>query len=218
MANQFGIPQEEECRLREKFKDCAYCRQPMKEHLGVLGCPSDKATIEHLNRHGPFYWKDGLLEADLVLCCGSCNSSRGTKRLFDWFKSPYCVQKGITASTVADEVKWYLRMELPENGTRVRAWTMDRTLEYDEAASHTPCTKEYNMTNAELARTGLHLLQHAILVAIREHGPLRPMQVKRLLTMPESECITGVTLAVMKLMVHDGRLRKDDEGRYHIID
>jgi hypothetical protein len=110
MANQFGIPQEVESRLRQKFKICAYCRQPMKEYGQVKGCPSDKATIEHLNRNGPIYWWKGLLEEDLVLCCGSCNSSRGTKRLVDWFKSRYCVQKGITASVVADEVKRYLLM------------------------------------------------------------------------------------------------------------
>src|SRR5262249_28272666 len=74
----------------------------------VQGCPSDKATIEHLNRKGPFYWCDGLLEEDLVLSCGSCNSSRGTKRLAEWFESPYCVDNGITASTVADAVQQYL--------------------------------------------------------------------------------------------------------------
>jgi hypothetical protein len=108
LVNRFGIPQEVERRLRQKFKDCAHCRQPMKEHTHEKGCPSDKATIEHLNRKGPFYWREGLKEEDLVLCCGSCNSSRGTKRLVDWFQSPYCVQKGITAGTVADEVQRYL--------------------------------------------------------------------------------------------------------------
>ena len=108
MANKYGIPQDVECRLRQTFKDCAYCRQPMKEHARVQGCPGDKATIEHLNRHGPFYWSEDLREEDLVLACGRCNSSRGTKRLVDWLKSRYCVQKGITASAVADEVKRYL--------------------------------------------------------------------------------------------------------------
>src|SRR5262245_17464948 len=110
MANQFGIPQDVESRLRQRFKNCAYCHQPMQEHIGVKGCPSDKVTVEHLNRKGPFYWWEGLLEEDLVLCCGSCNSSRGTKRLVDWFKSRYCVIKGITASGVAEEVKRYLLM------------------------------------------------------------------------------------------------------------
>jgi hypothetical protein len=108
MANQFGIPRDVETRLRQRFKTCAYCRQPMQEHAGVRGCPKDKVTIEHMNWDGPFYWADGLKEEDLVLCCGSCNSSRGKKTLLEWFASDYCKQKGITANTVADEVKQYL--------------------------------------------------------------------------------------------------------------
>jgi hypothetical protein len=109
MANKFGIPQEVEDRLRRKFKVCAYCRREMREYAGVKGCPSDKATIEHLNWKGPFYWSGGLKEEDLVLCCGACNSSRGTKLLAVWFTSLYCREKGISAATVADEVKKYLQ-------------------------------------------------------------------------------------------------------------
>jgi hypothetical protein len=81
----------------------------MKKYAGVRGCASDKATIEHLNRNGPFYWSHDLKEEDLVLCCGACNASRGTKLLAVWFTSPYCRKKGINAATVADEVKRYLR-------------------------------------------------------------------------------------------------------------
>ena len=108
MANQFGIPQEVERRVRQRFMICAYCRRPMQEHAGIKGCPSDKSTIEHLNWEGPFFWADGLQEADLVICCGSCNSSRGQKTHVEWFASGYCKLKGITADTVADEVKQYL--------------------------------------------------------------------------------------------------------------
>ena len=107
MANQFGIPQEVESRLRLKFKLCAYCRRKMQEYIGVRGCPSDKATIEHLNRKGPFHWSDGLQEEHLVICCGGCNSSRGTKRLADWFRSRYCRNKGIRPMTVAAGVRRY---------------------------------------------------------------------------------------------------------------
>jgi hypothetical protein len=67
----------------------------MNSYLGTLGSPKDKATIEHLNRKGPFYWDDGLKVEDLVICCGSRNSSRGTKKLSDWFNSKYCVERGI---------------------------------------------------------------------------------------------------------------------------
>jgi hypothetical protein len=85
----------------------------MQEYAGVMGCPSDKATIEHLNWDGPFSWWAGLKEEDLVICCGSCNSSRGQTSLPTWFASSYCVQRGITASTVAEEVKHYLDGQPP---------------------------------------------------------------------------------------------------------
>ena len=103
------IPREVERRLRRRFSVCAYCGGPMKTHRGVLGCPADKATIEHLNRNGPFYWTEGLREKDIVIVCARCNSSRGRKRLHDWFQSPYCRARGINASSVALEVRRYLR-------------------------------------------------------------------------------------------------------------
>lgn len=81
----------------------------MQAHPGVKGCPKDKATIEHLNRKGPFRWSQGLQEDQLVLCCGACNSSRGSKLLTLWFSSSYCREKGVSAATVAEEVKQYLQ-------------------------------------------------------------------------------------------------------------
>ena len=68
----------------------------------------DSATIEHLNFDGPFYWNDGLQIEDIVICCGSCNSSRGIMKLHDWFKTKYCVEKNINEDTVSKPVKEYL--------------------------------------------------------------------------------------------------------------
>jgi hypothetical protein len=68
----------------------------------------DQATIEHLNRSGPFYVREGLKKKDVVICCRGCNSSRGTLRLSDWFKSDYCVSRNINASAVERPVKRYL--------------------------------------------------------------------------------------------------------------
>jgi hypothetical protein len=45
------IPRDVETRLRRKFKRCVYCRRRFKR-----GVYNDSATIEHLNRRGPFYW------------------------------------------------------------------------------------------------------------------------------------------------------------------
>lgn len=87
---------------------CAYCGRRMKAHVGAIGNPGDKATIEHLNRKGPFKWSHGLQEKHLVIVCGRCNASRGRKRLADWFASPYCLTKQINAKTVAAQVSQYL--------------------------------------------------------------------------------------------------------------
>jgi hypothetical protein len=84
----------------------------MKTYDGVIGCPSDKATFEHLNRNGPFYWSQGLQEKHLIIVCCRCNSSRGSKRLTDWFKSSYCRTKRINSKTVAARVRQYLRTGL----------------------------------------------------------------------------------------------------------
>ena len=45
---------------------------------------------------------------NICLCCVSCNASKGSKELTDWFKSPYCIKKGITADSVAIVVKNFL--------------------------------------------------------------------------------------------------------------
>ena len=109
MANRFQIPPDVELRLRREFKTCAYCGRRFNARVGLRAASADKATIEHLNRHGPFYWSDGLKEEHLVIVCGRCNSSRGIKRLADWLASPYCLSRRIRMSTVADRVRQYLR-------------------------------------------------------------------------------------------------------------
>ena len=101
--SQWRIPRDVETRLRRKFKRCVYCRRRFKR-----GVYNDSATIEHLNRRGPFYWPR-LQEKHVVIACGLCNSSRGDKRLVDWFKTAKCVSRSINANTVANCVKQYLR-------------------------------------------------------------------------------------------------------------
>ena len=108
MANKFGIPVEIEKALRKKDKTCAYCRKEIFLYENVKGSPKDKATIEHLNFDGPFYWSCGLKESDLVICCQSCNSSRGVKKLEDWFEGSYCKDRDINTKTVSGPVREYI--------------------------------------------------------------------------------------------------------------
>lgn len=105
--NKFRIPNDILRSIRERDKNCAYCHKPMFSPYD-RGRAIDSATIEHLNREGPFYWKDGLAAEDLVICCGACNSSRGAKLLTEWFLSEYCLERSINISTVAEPVRSYL--------------------------------------------------------------------------------------------------------------
>lgn len=105
--NKFNIPTEILDGIRERDKNCAYCRKTMVYPYRRSAC-SDSATIEHLNHDGPFYWETGLRAEDIVICCGSCNSSRGIKVLTDWFATNYCIERGIDKNTVAESVREYL--------------------------------------------------------------------------------------------------------------
>lgn len=108
MTNEFGIPENELQKVRSRDKKCAYCRKEMIFPYDV-NRRKDSATIEHLNFDGPFYWNDdGFQIEDIIYCCQSCNSSRGIKKLQDWFKTKYCVEKNINENTVSNPVKEYL--------------------------------------------------------------------------------------------------------------
>src|SRR6266542_3195732 len=111
--NRFRIPVKVLSEIRARDKACVYCRKTMiYPYLAKKsgGC----ATIEHLNWDGPFHWPD-LKAHDIALCCGSCNSSRGVKELTDWFKTQYCINKNISAKTVAMPVRSYLRLQKKHN-------------------------------------------------------------------------------------------------------
>ena len=107
MTNKFGIPENELQKVCSRDKKCAYCHKEIIFPYDV-NRRHDNATIEHLNFDGPFYWYDGLQIEDIVICCGSCNSSRGIKKLQDWFKTEYCITRNINENTVADPVRKYL--------------------------------------------------------------------------------------------------------------
>jgi hypothetical protein len=109
MPNSFSIPHDIEEYIRQRDKKCVYCGCKMREYPHTKGVPKDKATIEHLSENGPFYWNDGLKKEDFAICCGSCNSSRGRKRLNDWFTTAYCIKRKINIHTVSQPVKVYLK-------------------------------------------------------------------------------------------------------------
>jgi hypothetical protein len=104
MSNRFGIPAEIERELRARDKRCVYCGRRFSRLVRKR-----MPTIEHLDERPPFYWELGLRKSGLVICCVSCNCSRGRKTLRAWFAGAHCEERGIKASTVAAPVKAYLR-------------------------------------------------------------------------------------------------------------
>jgi len=107
MPNSFGIPEKEESKIRSRDSRCVYCHKEMI-YPYVKSKHNDSATIEHLNFDGPFFWNKGMKIGDVVICCGECNSSRGGKKLPEWFRSDYCKKRNIDANSVAFPVKLYL--------------------------------------------------------------------------------------------------------------
>lgn len=103
MSNEYGIPVRDEKDIRERDKTCVYCRKVMIDH-SENGRRSDWSTIEHFNSLPP--WND---PSTVAICCWSCNSSRGDKKLLDWFKTPYCFKRNINEKTVAEPVVKYIR-------------------------------------------------------------------------------------------------------------
>ncbi len=108
MLDKYGLYEKdkEEVRTRDKF--CVYCHKEMI-------CPYDSnnrknsATIEHLNHLPP--WNN---PKTIAYCCGSCNSSRGPKKIRDWFETKYCLEKNININTVAEPVRKYI-LEIEDN-------------------------------------------------------------------------------------------------------
>lgn len=102
MKNNYGLNKIELKKIFERDKSCVYCHKVMKSH-DVKNSRSDWFTIEHLNYLPP--WNN---PATVTICCWACNSSRGNKKIRDWFKTTYCMNKNIKKSTVSKPVQTYL--------------------------------------------------------------------------------------------------------------
>lgn len=110
----FGIPADVLSEIMKRDRECVYCHKLMINPYDMEN-RRDSVTIEHLSPDPPFHWSDGMRADNIVLCCGSCNSSRGAKKLIDWFKSPYCIAGNINANTVAEPVRNYLKRQRMKN-------------------------------------------------------------------------------------------------------
>lgn len=100
MPNRWGIPKATEEIVLNRDLNCIYC--------GIRFQESDSSrktgrTWEHITNDIRLNGTDNI-----GLCCGSCNSSKGSKTLQEWLKTQYCTEKEITPDSVALVVKKHL--------------------------------------------------------------------------------------------------------------
>lgn len=97
--NRWNIPKWLEDEVRERDTACVYC--------GVVFGASDsfgaRPSWEHIINNAKIITRENI-----VLCCRSCNSSKGAKQLEHWLETDYCRRRGICADTVAEIVKVFL--------------------------------------------------------------------------------------------------------------
>jgi len=110
ISKKYGFSEEELKEIGDRYTECVYCRKTL-DNSHTEKARSDWATIEHLSEKEPFRKNKGLKKEGLVICCWSCNSSRGIKKLRKWFEKPYCTdpKRNINEKTVAKVVKEYIR-------------------------------------------------------------------------------------------------------------
>ena len=102
MRNNYGLPSAALDKIYERDVVCVYCRKVMTAH--TKNYPrKDWYTIEHLNYLPP--WNN---PETVVMCCWSCNSSRGAKKLMTWFGVEYCIKRGISKDSVTQTVRNYI--------------------------------------------------------------------------------------------------------------
>ncbi len=97
MANRWGIPNEIEIIVEKRYLNCVYCGIPFNE---TDQNRKTKRTWEHIINDIRINDSDNI-----AFCCGSCNASKGNKKLEDWLKSKYCIAKNINYESVAIVVK-----------------------------------------------------------------------------------------------------------------
>jgi hypothetical protein len=96
-VNRWNIPLWLEREVLARDRQCVYC--------GIVfdGRPArhgDAPSWEHIVNDLAIVTRENI-----VLCCVSCNSSKGAKTLAAWLGSRYCATRSITADSVAPIVR-----------------------------------------------------------------------------------------------------------------
>jgi 5-methylcytosine-specific restriction endonuclease McrA len=95
--NKWNIPDWLEAEVKDRDRKCVYCG---KEFSSSNKSKKSRATWEHIINNAKIINRENI-----ALCCFSCNSSKGNKKLTDWLESDYCKKYGINKDTVAKVVR-----------------------------------------------------------------------------------------------------------------
>lgn len=113
MKTKHDIPQDHLDRIVARDTNCIYCHKKMITPYDINN-RIDSATIEHLNYRADWYsvqdFNSKKLPVDSIIgiCCGACNSSRGSLPIIKWFETTYCKAKNINKSIVSKVVQEYI--------------------------------------------------------------------------------------------------------------
>ena len=95
--NRWNIPKWLEKEVLERDTDCAYCRVDFSQPASSRG---SKPSWEHIVNDAKIITRENI-----VLCCISCNASKGARDLATWLQSNYCKAKGINEQNVSKVVQ-----------------------------------------------------------------------------------------------------------------
>ena len=110
----WGIPDQLVEKVKKRDKLCAYCSVKLNKSPGC-----DKSTLEHIvNPKSDKPTPEENSEWNIVMCCSSCNSSKGAKKLSIWLNSDYCKKKKITLKTIRNKVVSRLLRKTPRINRR----------------------------------------------------------------------------------------------------
>lgn len=95
--NRWNIPAWLEHEVVQRDRQCVYCGV---EFLSAPAPRRVRRSWEHIVNDARIVTRENI-----VLCCISCNASKGARALTSWLESKYCRQRGITAASVAAVVQ-----------------------------------------------------------------------------------------------------------------
>jgi hypothetical protein len=99
--NRWKIPDWLEREVIQRDRACVYCRVSFEITSSQVG---DWPSWEHIVNDARIITRENI-----VLCCRSCNSSKGSKLLEIWLESSYCKRRGISKDSVAMVVRHSLQ-------------------------------------------------------------------------------------------------------------